>query len=194
MGDKDERNDLSFLFVLEGEANRTSGIRLFSVGIRAFDVRLANEQEWRFLKRTMQAKCKAFRTTMEVVKQVGGHYRPCSPLVQRPRKEAGNTSRIRPISACEGSVRPRRCHLVLSGGIAGTVEIMRFLAKDISRNTYVNIMDQYRPCWKAFNYPPLKRQITREEFEEAVEVAKAAGLHRLHHERPGSAIAWIAEV
>jgi uncharacterized Fe-S radical SAM superfamily protein PflX len=40
---------------------------------------------------------------------------------------------------------------------------MRFLAEDISRTTYINSMDQYRPCWKTFNYPPLNRQITREE-------------------------------
>jgi putative pyruvate formate lyase activating enzyme len=85
-------------------------------------------------------------------------------------------------------------HLVLPGGLAGTAAIMRFLAEQISKNSYVNIMDQYRPCWKSFNYPPLNRQITKEEFEEAVEVARAAGLHRLHQERPGSAVAWIAEV
>ena len=85
-------------------------------------------------------------------------------------------------------------HLVLPGGVAGTGEIMRFLANEISTNTYVNIMDQYRPCWKSLNYPPLNRGITKEEFDEAVEAAKAAGLHRLHQERPGSAVAWIAEV
>lgn len=85
-------------------------------------------------------------------------------------------------------------HLVLPGRLAGTVAIMRFLAEDISKDTYVNIMDQYRPCWKAFNYPPLNRTITPEEFEEAMETARSAGLHRLHRERPGSAIAWIAEV
>ncbi len=85
-------------------------------------------------------------------------------------------------------------HLVLPGGLAGTPAIMRFLGEEISQDTYVNIMDQYRPCWKSFNYPPLNRAITKEEFEEAVKAAKAAGLHRLHHERPGSAVAWIAEV
>lgn len=66
-------------------------------------------------------------------------------------------------------------HLVLPGGLAGTGEVMRFLAADISRDTYVNIMDQYRPCWKAIKYPPLDRRITKEEFEEAVEAAKKAG-------------------
>jgi putative pyruvate formate lyase activating enzyme len=85
-------------------------------------------------------------------------------------------------------------HLVLPGGLAGTAVTMRFLAEEISKNTYVNIMDQYRPCWKAFNYPPLNRGITKEELDQAIEAAKVAGLHRLHRERPGSAIAWLAEV
>jgi putative pyruvate formate lyase activating enzyme len=85
-------------------------------------------------------------------------------------------------------------HLVLPGGLAGTQTIMRFLADEISANTYVNIMDQYRPCWKSSNYPPLDRSMTEEEFEEAVAAAKAAGLHRLHQERPASAVAWLAEV
>jgi uncharacterized Fe-S radical SAM superfamily protein PflX len=44
------------------------------------------------------------------------------------------------------------------------------------------------------HYPPLNRGITKEEFEEALGAAKAAGLHRLHQERLGSAVAWIAEV
>ena len=85
-------------------------------------------------------------------------------------------------------------HLVLPGGLAGTESIMRFLAGNLSKDTYVNIMDQDRPCWKSLKYPPLNRGITTEEFDAAVEAAKVAGLHRLHHERPGSAVAWIAEV
>lgn len=193
MGDKDERNDLSFLFVLEGETNRTSGIRLFSVGIRAFEVRLANEQEWQFLKRTMQAKCKAFGTTMEAVGQ-GGITDHAAPSFRDHARKLGTLLASDRYRCARARSDQGRRHLVLPGGIAESGEIMRFLAEDISRNTYVNIMDQYRPCWKAFNYPLLNRQITREEFEEAVEVAKAAGLHRLHHERPGSAVARIAEV
>jgi poly-gamma-glutamate synthesis protein (capsule biosynthesis protein) len=66
MVDKDERNDLSFLFVLEGESNRISRLRLYPTRIEDMSVRLANEQEWEFLKRTMQAKCKAFRTVIDV--------------------------------------------------------------------------------------------------------------------------------
>lgn len=63
--DKDERNDLSFLFMLEVEKGRIGRITLHPVRIEDLGVRLADEEEWQFLKRTMQAKCKAFGTTME---------------------------------------------------------------------------------------------------------------------------------
>ncbi|MGE5173360.1 MAG: radical SAM protein [Betaproteobacteria bacterium] len=72
-------------------------------------------------------------------------------------------------------------HLVLPEGIAGTREVVRFIAEEISKNTYVNIMDQYYPCFKAFEHPPLDRRITREEFREAIELARDAGLKRLDH-------------
>ena len=70
-------------------------------------------------------------------------------------------------------------HLVLPGGIAGTREVVRFIAEEISKNTYVNIMDQYYPCYEAFDHPPLDRRITREEFKEAIKLAREAGLTRL---------------
>ena len=55
---------------------------------------------------------------------------------------------------------------------------MRFIAGEISKNSYVNIMDQYRPCFKASEHPPLDRRITAEEFEEATRVAREEGLWR----------------
>jgi putative pyruvate formate lyase activating enzyme len=70
-------------------------------------------------------------------------------------------------------------HLVLPEGVAGTREVVRFIAEEISKNTYVNIMDQYRPCYKAFVNPPLDRRITEKEFTEAVKLALEAGLTRL---------------
>ncbi|MBI3398525.1 MAG: radical SAM protein [Deltaproteobacteria bacterium] len=70
-------------------------------------------------------------------------------------------------------------HLVLPDGLAGTREVMRFIAAEISKNTYINIMDQYRPCCKAFEHPPMNRRITGEEFEEAVRIAREEGLERL---------------
>ncbi|MEW6189413.1 MAG: radical SAM protein [Actinomycetota bacterium] len=70
-------------------------------------------------------------------------------------------------------------HLVLPHGLAGTREIMRFLAQEISTNTYVNVMDQYRPCGQAHKYPPLNRPIILKEFQDAVNEAFEAGLKRL---------------
>jgi len=70
-------------------------------------------------------------------------------------------------------------HLVLPGGIAGTTDAVRFIAEEISQNTYINIMDQYHPCYKAFDHPPLDRRITAQEYAEAIELAEAAGLTRI---------------
>jgi putative pyruvate formate lyase activating enzyme len=71
-------------------------------------------------------------------------------------------------------------HLVLPGGLAGTREAMRFLAREISRNTYVNIMDQYHPCGDLIPPDsPLSRRITWEEFREAVNIAREEGINRL---------------
>ncbi len=70
-------------------------------------------------------------------------------------------------------------HLVMPGGIAGTAEIARFIAKEISPDTYINVMDQYRPCGEVLNDDLIGRRLTAKEYREAVEATKAAGLHRL---------------
>lgn len=70
-------------------------------------------------------------------------------------------------------------HLVLPEGIAGTGEVVRFIAEEISRDTYINIMDQYYPCYKAFEYPPLDRRITTKEYSDAINMALKAGLRRI---------------
>jgi len=72
-------------------------------------------------------------------------------------------------------------HLVLPSDMAGTEDVMRFLATEISVNTYINIMDQYRPCYRADGYPPLDRPITAEEYRDALQCAARHGLARLDH-------------
>lgn len=81
-------------------------------------------------------------------------------------------------------------HLVMPEGLAGTREVMRFLAQEISKHTYVNIMDQYRPCGRAQDYPPLDRRITPAEFEEALRIAEEEGIHRLD-KRERRVVFWI---
>jgi putative pyruvate formate lyase activating enzyme len=70
-------------------------------------------------------------------------------------------------------------HLVLPHGLAGTAEVVRFLAEEVSVHTYLNIMAQYRPSHKASQYPLLSRPITRQEFLEAVDLAQQQRLERL---------------
>ena len=70
-------------------------------------------------------------------------------------------------------------HLVMPGGLDETREILRFLAREVSAATYVNVMDQYRPCGKAHQYPPIDRRLTNDEFQAALKLAREAGLHRL---------------
>jgi putative pyruvate formate lyase activating enzyme len=70
-------------------------------------------------------------------------------------------------------------HLVMPGGLDETREIVRFLAREVSVDTYVNIMDQYRPCGRAHQYSPIDRRLTNDEFQEALKLAGEAGLQRL---------------
>ena len=67
-------------------------------------------------------------------------------------------------------------HLVLPGGMAGTRQVMRFIAQEISTNSYVNLMSQYRPMFRADQYPEINRPITRAEYQEAIKAARDAGL------------------
>ena len=70
-------------------------------------------------------------------------------------------------------------HLVLPADIAGTGEVARFIAEEISANTYLNIMDQYHPCFRAFGNPPLDRRLSEKEYADALEYAVRAGLKRI---------------
>jgi putative pyruvate formate lyase activating enzyme len=72
-------------------------------------------------------------------------------------------------------------HLVMPGRLGDTREIVRWLAA-LSRDTYLNLMDQYYPAWKAKTNPyfeSINRRVTRPEMAEANELARAAGLWRL---------------
>jgi putative pyruvate formate lyase activating enzyme len=70
-------------------------------------------------------------------------------------------------------------HLVLPGNLAGSENVFDFIAREISRNTYLNLMDQYRPCYRADKYPPLDRPITAAEYRAAMKLAQSCGLQRL---------------
>lgn len=81
-------------------------------------------------------------------------------------------------------------HLVLPYGLAGTKQVVEFIANEISPNTYINIMDQYRPCGKAYNDDYLNRRITPEEYQLAIRAALDAGLKRLDKREGYRPLIW----
>ena len=77
-------------------------------------------------------------------------------------------------------------HLVMPGGIGGTREIMKFLAREVSPHTYVNIMAQYYPAGKvsAEKFSEINRGITKQEYTNAITAAREAGLYRFDERHP----------
>jgi putative pyruvate formate lyase activating enzyme len=69
-------------------------------------------------------------------------------------------------------------HLVPPNNVAESEEILKFIAKEISKNTYLNIMDQYRPMYKAYEYEELKRRPAFDEYQKVVDIAKELDLNR----------------
>ena len=74
-------------------------------------------------------------------------------------------------------------HLLMPGRIAGTEQVLRFLATEISTRTYVNLMSQYRPCYRADEFEELARSVSASEYRDARALAARLGLGRLDGER-----------
>jgi len=70
-------------------------------------------------------------------------------------------------------------HLVMPNDVGGTKEILHWIGRSLSKDTYVNIMSQYRPMYRAHEYPAIARRITRQEYDRAVQWAREAGLTNL---------------
>lgn len=74
-------------------------------------------------------------------------------------------------------------HLVLPNQLAGTEKVLQFLAEEISKSVYLNLMDQYHPAYQAGNYEELNRPITTQEYQQALAAARRWGLVRLDQRR-----------
>ena len=74
-------------------------------------------------------------------------------------------------------------HLVLPHGLSGTREIMKFIARRVSKNTYVNIMPQYRPCGRAGDVQELSFHLSQKDYESALQAAEEEGIQRLDRRR-----------
>jgi len=69
-------------------------------------------------------------------------------------------------------------HLVMPNGVASSEAIFKFIAQEISVHSYVNIMAQYRPEYRAHEYPEINRRITHKEYLEAIQIARSFHLYR----------------
>lgn len=107
---------------------------------------------------------------------VGGYVQANRAAVKEMHRQVGDLEVDERAVAVKGLIVR---HLVLPEDLAGTEQIASFLAQDVSPSTYLNVMDQYRPCFRAFGHPQIGRRITRDEHRQAVAAAKAAGLARL---------------
>jgi putative pyruvate formate lyase activating enzyme len=63
--------------------------------------------------------------------------------------------------------------------VSGTKQVIEWIAQNLPKDTYLNIMSQYIPVYRASEYPEISRRITREEYHEAIRWAKEAGLTNL---------------
>jgi len=71
-------------------------------------------------------------------------------------------------------------HLVMPENMGGTDRFVQWVASELGPDTHVNIMSQYRPMYRANEFPPLDRALTRAEFDQAMAWAREAGLHNFH--------------
>jgi putative pyruvate formate lyase activating enzyme len=97
------------------------------------------------------------------------------PAISEMHRQVGD------LSLDEGGVARRGLlirHLVLPNRLAGSRAVLDFIARNVSVDSYVNIMDQYRPAYRAIRYSELSRGITMKEYDEALEYAHRLGLHR----------------
>lgn len=70
-------------------------------------------------------------------------------------------------------------HLVMPNDVGGAKQVLDWIAEDLPNDTYINIMSQYRPMYKAFDYPEISRRLTHDEYADAVQHARALGFTNL---------------
>lgn len=127
------------------------------------------------------------RLVARTLSKIGGYPQVNQDAVREMHRQVGDLSLdSRGIAQRGLLVR----HLVLPEGLAGTAEVVRFLAEEISPLTYLNLMDQYRPAFNAYNHPTLNRRLTSVEYGEALKMAQDAGLTRLDKRQRGISLSW----
>jgi putative pyruvate formate lyase activating enzyme len=104
--------------------------------------------------------------------QAEDYVRVCKAAIKEMHRQVGDLKIKNGVATRGLLVR----HLVLPNGLAGSSEVLDFLAKEISPCTFVNVMGQYRPCYRAGQFSEISRMPSREEIAEAKDYAQQLGL------------------
>jgi putative pyruvate formate lyase activating enzyme len=80
-------------------------------------------------------------------------------------------------------------HLVMPNGVSGTKAVLEWVASHLPKDTYINLMSQFRPSYKANQYEAIARRITHDEYDEAVLTARKLGLTNV--EVQGYPMRWL---
>ncbi|MCP4605571.1 MAG: radical SAM protein [Proteobacteria bacterium] len=113
--------------------------------------------------------------TAERLLQASNYPAVASKAIKEMHRQVGDLEIVKSGVATRGLLIR---HLVLPEGLADTSDIAKFTAK-LSKNTYFNLMDQYRPCHMAHETPGIQRSPSYDEFKSARAAVLAAGLERL---------------
>jgi putative pyruvate formate lyase activating enzyme len=70
-------------------------------------------------------------------------------------------------------------HLIMPEHLDDTEKILKFISEEISKDVYINLMDQYHPAGQSYRFPEISRTITNKEFERGIKIAKVYGLHNI---------------
>ena len=98
-------------------------------------------------------------------------------VIREMRRQVGDLQTDRKGIATRGLIIR---HLVMPNNIGGTDRLVKWIADELGPDTYLNLMAQYRPEHKAFDYPAIARRLTKDEWKQAVAWAEEAGLENLH--------------
>ena len=106
---------------------------------------------------------------------VKDYWQKVRPAVKEMYRQVGDL-RVNRYGIAEQGLLVR--HLVLPNDLAGSEQVLRFIAEEISTESYVNVMNQYRPAFKAHRLPELGRRVLPEEYRSVIRKARELGLHR----------------
>ncbi len=104
-----------------------------------------------------------------------GYFNNLKLILKEMHRQVGDLKTDENDIACSGMIIR---HLVMPNSIQGSEEICKFIAKELSTDTYVNIMNQYHPCYDALNDRIINRRITSREYYKAIAIAMKHGIHR----------------